>query len=370
MKALVAGAGAVGSWVGGALAAAGADVTLVARGAHGAAMAEAGLTLRGIGGRWAVHTRPCVVSRVADAAPAAPFDVALVAVKSYDTASVAAELAEAGVTRCVVSLQNGVGNEAVLAGRLPGCAVAPATLTTGVTIPKPGTVEGSRKGGVGVAPAAPPAGTPAVPPPDASAAPHAAILAELVARLLDAGIDARHFPDGAALKWSKLLLNMLGNATCAILGWPPDRAFNDPRVFAIEHAAWREALAVMRAHGIPAIALPGYPVATYARFGGALPTRWLYMLAHRSLARARGGRLPGVAADLVAGRPRSEVEVLNGAVALAGARARIATPVNQVLRDLVVELAAGHLPRHTFADQPTVLCAAVDAGRAPAVSRQ
>lgn len=370
MKALVAGAGAVGSWVGGALGATGVDVTLVARGTHGAAMTDAGLTLRGVGGRWAVHTRPRVVARVADAAPAAPFDIVLVAVKSYDTAAVAAELAEADVTRCVVSLQNGVGNEAVLADHIPGCAVAPATLTTGVSIPTPGVVEGSRKGGVGVAPAAPPAGTPAVPPLDASAEPHAAILAELVARLLDAGIDARLYPDGAALKWSKLLLNMLGNATCAILAWPPDRAFNDPRVFAIEHAAWREALAVMRAHGIPPIALPGYPVATYARFGGALPTRWLYMLAHRSLARARGGRLPGVAADLAAGRIRSEVEVLNGAVALAGARACIATPVNQVLRDLVFDLAAGRQPRHAFADQPAALCAAVHAGRAPVPSRQ
>ncbi len=366
MKALVAGAGAVGSWVGGALAAGGADVTLVARGAHGAAMAESGLTLRGVGGGWSVHTRPRVVARVAEAVAAAPFDVALVAVKSYDTAGVAAELAASAVSRCVVSLQNGVGNEAVLEEHLPGCAVAPATLTTGVAIAAPGVVAGGRKGGVGVAPAVGATGVPAGSPADASGAPPAPILAELVARLAVAGLDARLYPDGAALKWSKLLLNMLGNATCAILAWPPDRAFRDPRVFAIEHAAWREAVAVMRTLGIRPVALPGYPVDVYARVGTALPTRWLFALAHRSLARARGSRLPGVAADLAAGRPRSEVEVLNGAVVRAGARAGVATPVNRVLVDLVVELAAGRLPRRSYADRPEALAAAVHAGRWPA----
>ncbi len=339
MRVLVAGAGAVGSWVGGALAAGGADITLVARGAHGAAMAAGGLTLRGEGGARIVHVHPAVVERIDQAAASGPFDLALVAVKSYATAAVAEDLAAARTARHVASIQNGVGNEALLAAALPDAVIIPATLTTPVGVVEPGIVAGAAKGGVGLG------GT----------AGAERLLADLAARLAAGGLDARLYPDAVAMKWSKLLLNLLGSATTAILDWPPARVFADRRLFELERRAWLEALAVMRRSGIRPVALPGYPVPSYARLVRHLPPALLFPLAGPRLAGGRGARMPGVAADLRAGRRESEIDVLAGAVVRAGEAAGLPTPVNRALCALVLDLAAGRQARADFAGRPEVL---------------
>jgi len=346
MRVLVAGAGAVGSWLGGALLAGGAEVTLVARGEHGTAVADAGLTLRGARGARIVHVHPARVEQVAEAVAFGTFDLALVAVKSYATEGLAAELAAAGIARAVASFQNGVGNEALLAAALPGIPIIPATLTTAVGLTQPGVVEGAAKGGVGLG----------------RAAGAEALIAELATRLAAGGLTVRVYPDAVAMKWSKLLLNLLGSATAAILDWPPARVFEDRRLFALERRAWIEALDVMRALGIRPVELPGYPVPRYARLVRHLPAALLYATARRPLAGGRGARLPGVAADLRAGRRQSEIEVLGGAVARAGVMVGVPTPVNRVLADLVVELAAGRRARADFAGRPEALLALLAGG--------
>lgn len=343
LRVLVAGAGAVGSWVGGALAAGGAQVALVARGEHGAAIAAGGLTLRGARGARIVHVHPTVVARVADAVALGPFDLTLVAVKSYDTAALADELAAAGPSACVASIQNGVGSEALLAAALPGSLIVPATLTTAVALVRPGVVEGAVKGGIGLG----------------RTAGGEAMIADLAAGLEAGGLTVGLYPDAVAMKWSKLLLNLLGSATTAILDRPPAQVFADRRLFEIERRAWLEALAVVAALGLHPVALPGYPVPQYARLIRRTPPSLLYTLAWRKLAGGRGDRLPGVAADLHAGRPHSEVEVLGGAVVRAGAAAGIPTPVNRALTDLVTDLAAGRRARSEFAGRPEALLAAL-----------
>lgn len=109
MRVVVYGAGAIGGVIGGRLAQAGQDVVLIARGAHAAAMAHAGLLLES----------PTAAERVAvpvvtDPAEIAfrPGDVVLISVKSQDTASVLDRL-QALVPRTIsiVCAQNGVGNE-------------------------------------------------------------------------------------------------------------------------------------------------------------------------------------------------------------------------------------------------------------------
>lgn len=345
LRVLVAGGGAVGSWVGGALAAGGARVTLVARGEHGAAVAAAGLTLRGAGGARIVHVHPTVVARIADAAGLGPFDLTLVAVKSYDTAALAAELAQAASSTCVASIQNGVGNEELLAAALPAIPIIPATLTTGVALIQPGVVEGAAKGGIGLG----------------RTAGGEALVADLAAGLEAGGLTVSLFADAVAMKWSKLLLNLLGSATTAILDWPPARVFADRRLFEVERRAWLEALAVMAALGLHPVALPGYPVPQYARLIRRTPPSLLHTLAWRKLAGGRGDRLPGVAADLRAGRPHSEVEVLGGAVVRAGTAAGVATPVNRALTELVTDLAAGRRARSDLAGRPEALLAVLAA---------
>jgi len=100
----VLGAGAIGAYVGAALARGGADVTLIARGAHGAAMAERGVRVLSARGDFAAH--PPVTDDIAAVAGA---DVVLVALKAYSLPEIAPRLGELlapGAT--VIWAQNGI----------------------------------------------------------------------------------------------------------------------------------------------------------------------------------------------------------------------------------------------------------------------
>jgi 2-dehydropantoate 2-reductase len=137
MKVGVVGAGGVGGHYGGRLALAGAEVGLIARGAHLAAIRERGLGIRADDGDFTV----CVAASE-DPAEIGLCDAVLFCVKSYDTDQAAALLGpllkpETGV----VSLQNGVDNEEKIAAR-----IGPEHVLGGVSfilahIAEPGVVE-------------------------------------------------------------------------------------------------------------------------------------------------------------------------------------------------------------------------------------
>jgi 2-dehydropantoate 2-reductase len=89
MRFAVLGAGAIGGYVGAALARGGAEVTLIARGAHGAAMAQRGVRVLSPRGDFAAH--PPVTDKL-DAAAGA--DVVFVALKAYSLPEIAPRLGE------------------------------------------------------------------------------------------------------------------------------------------------------------------------------------------------------------------------------------------------------------------------------------
>src|SRR5258708_17046082 len=107
MKILVMGAGAVGSYFGGRLQAAGEDVVLCARGKHLEAIRERGLSIESPRGDLQIR-----IAATDTPAGRAPYDLILFCVKGYDTGA-AAKL----ISRCVkaggaiLTLQNGVANE-------------------------------------------------------------------------------------------------------------------------------------------------------------------------------------------------------------------------------------------------------------------
>ncbi len=106
------GSGGTGGYFGAKLAKAGEDVTFVARGAHLAAIREAGLRIRSaVDGEWTVK-----VQAVETLSGHAPADLVLFCVKSFDTES-AAELARPviGPSTGILSVQNGIDNEDKLA---------------------------------------------------------------------------------------------------------------------------------------------------------------------------------------------------------------------------------------------------------------
>ncbi len=104
MKFVIAGAGAVGAYLGAAMARAGLDVTLLARGAQLQAIEERGVRVVSPDGDF--DARPKATGDVRSIGPA---DVVFLAVKAHSLPQLAPQLGGLlGPDTCVVSLQNGV----------------------------------------------------------------------------------------------------------------------------------------------------------------------------------------------------------------------------------------------------------------------
>ena len=132
----VMGAGAVGSYLGSRFAAAQADVHLIARGAHLAALRDKGLTLITPDG---VSTTP--VWATDDPASIGPVDIVLFCVKSYDTEDAVSQLPPlVGPQTAVISIQNGIENEAKIAAGIGAEHVLGAATYILAAIESPGVI--------------------------------------------------------------------------------------------------------------------------------------------------------------------------------------------------------------------------------------
>ena len=335
LRILIIGAGAIGCFVGGKLASAGHAVTLVGRARTAAALQSRGLELYSADG--AVERVPSIsaIASVQEAFPGT-FDIAVLAVKSYDTATALDELASSGgaLPPAILSLQNGVGNEEEIAARFGPQRVLAGTITAPVEVREPGSVQVTKPSfAIGLADYS--EGSEA-----AETASHSSRLSTLSSHFSAAGIPAKLFQDAQSMKWSKLLMNMIGNATSAILAEPPDVTFADPRIANLEIDALREALRVMAAAGIYPLNVEKYPLRTLApllRFG---PRPLLRSALHRIVGGARGGKMPSLYLDLESGKRGSEVGWYNGAIVRKGVEVGIATPANQMLTETVQQLTA------------------------------
>jgi 2-dehydropantoate 2-reductase len=133
----VYGAGGIGAYFGGRLALAGADVSLLARGEHLDALRADGLRVESVHGDFEVD-----LPATDDPAEVGPVDYVLVCVKSFDTPQVAAEMGPLlGEGTTVLSLQNGVRNERVLADAVGEDRVMGGVSYIFSTIADPGVVE-------------------------------------------------------------------------------------------------------------------------------------------------------------------------------------------------------------------------------------
>lgn len=328
LRVLIIGAGAVGSLIGARLALAGHDVTLVGRAALRDAVIASGLTLIAAdGARQTV--RPRAAASVADAlAATAGFDLACLTVKAYDTAGVIDELAPLrDALPPLISFQNGVGNEEALAAALGAERISAGTLDTPVSVPAAGQVQIHRpRYRMGLAPVGAAGETPAA------------------AAFGDAGFAVTTYADHRSLKWSKLLLNLLANASCAILDWTPAQVMAHPRAARLEARGWQEAFDVMAALGVRPVNLAGYPLAVFAPAVRRLSPGLLARALRGLVSGGRGSKMPSLHIALTEGK-RSEVMWLNGAVARQGAAHGVATPVNRALAEVVAALTEGRARR-------------------------
>lgn len=326
MKILVIGAGAIGCLVGGKLALTGEQITLVGRPAFAAAVAANGLRLQMGDEEQSIRTVSAVGSMADAFSDSDTYDLAILTVKSYDTTTALNELAAAASQPPVVlSLQNGVGNEEAIAAHFGAGHLIAGTLTTPVSVPAPATIRIDRPSfTMGLSKWSPSTPAPLV------EATHAAFLR--------AGFKAKLYPHAQGMKWTKLLMNMIGNATSAILDQPPAQLFADARVVDVEIAAWREALAVMAAAHIPPVNLGSYPFALLAPLIRVAPNALLRPILRRQVSGARGDKLPSLHIDLHQGKRKSEIGWLNGAVVERGKAVGVPTPVNAMLTDTMTSL--------------------------------
>ncbi|WP_232547238.1 ketopantoate reductase family protein [Propioniciclava soli] len=338
MKFLFLGAGAIGTYIGGSLAASGQTVAFVEQPATAAVIRERGLRVTTAGGVRAVDT-VTVYDSPADALAAGPHDVAVVALKSFDTADAIDSLVATGASLpAILSLQNGVDNEATIAARVGASGVIAGTVVSAVGKPGVGEAVEEKHRGMGVALGHP-------------------LSDRLVAALDGAGLACRGFADADAMKWSKLLTNLTGNATSAILDLPVAALFSDADLYRVEVEVLRECLRVMRAMGLRPVDLPGTPVRLLALAAQRLPRVIAQPALTRALGSGRGDKMPSFHIDLHSGRGRSEVEFLNGAVVRHGAAHGVPTPVNEVLTRTLLALTDGTESIERFRHRPAELLA-------------
>jgi 2-dehydropantoate 2-reductase len=339
---LVVGPGAVGTFLGATLAAGGRRVTLLGRG---------GASDSGSGGRRVTVVGPAGVSRTADVASAAsaeavgePPELIVMAVKMYDLAA-AIETIGRWPAAPVLAVENGIGaDEQLVAGGRT--ALVAGSLTTAVELDRSSrTVERRSRGGIALAPVAGQVG-------DA--------IDGLVTAFEAGGLRARRLPEAPAMRWSKLLANLLGNATSAIVDLDPADVYRDAGLFAIEMRQLRETLAIMRALAISPVALPGSDVRLLA-LAARLPPALVRPVLAQVVARGRGGKSPSLRRYLDRGGGPSEAMWLNGAVARAAHELGRRAPVNERLAAIVTECGDDADRRAWYRGRPDRLVEAVGA---------
>lgn len=335
LRFLIFGAGALGTYIGGSLALHGHPVVFLERPAVAAELEQRGLCLN-LGGREQTIAKPRLAASLKDALAQGPYDAAVFALKSFDTQEMLRSLAPRYRNLPpILCLQNGVENEAALAAGLGPNKVIAGTVTSAIGRRAAGDIVLERLRGMGVARGHP-------------------LSARLAQALSGAGLNARLYSKAAEMKWSKMLTNLLANATSAILEMPPAEVFAHPGLYRLELAQLREALAVMAAQKLRPVDLPGTPVRLLA-FGVRLPEALSRPLLSRAVGGGRGAKMPSFYIDLRSGRGQSEVDYLNGAVVRIGRRLGIPTPANRLLNETLLALVRSERPLNEFSHQPEKL---------------
>ena len=346
LKILSFGAGAIGTYIGGSLALTGQQLVFLERPEIAEELRRRGLRLdltldKRRNAREATVISPSsfvTASTLEDALLYGPFDVAIFALKSFDTAAAAEEMRPfKDKLPPVLCFSNGVDNEPTLAAVLGADKVIAGTVTHSVGRRGAGDIVLERLRGIGIASTNP-------------------LSDRLITAFNAALLNAQPYSNPTAMKWSKMMTNLTSNPLSAILDITATDVFANPKLFRLEMAMVHECIAVMKAQGIPLVDLPDAPVRELA-----LVTRlplWLSRLLLASAAgKARGAKMPSFHIDLHSGRGKTEAEFLHGAVVRAGEKYGVPTPVNKGLTEIVMALFRKEIPLDEYAHHPDKLLA-------------
>lgn len=309
MRICVLGAGALGSALGGTLAEAGHEVTLVTRNrAHVEAIRSRGLTLRTEGADRVVRLGAAV-----DTADLPPVDLVIVLVKSLDTDTAMRDArAIVGPETLVVSLQNGLGQEDILAGIVGLERVLAGKTYAGGVMLAPGHVMCGTKGKETI-----------IGELDGAVSPRALALMEA---FNNAGLATIVSANILGAMWDKLFVNVATGALAGITGLAYGELYSIPEIEETAIAAVAEAMAVAKACSIEV--QTSDPRAPWVKAATGLPAEFKTSM----LQSLEKGAL-------------TEIDFINGSVVRAGQRVGIATPVNATLVALVKSVEKKRVPQ-------------------------
>ena len=341
LKVLVFGAGAIGTYFGGSLALAGHQVVFVERQNVVDELKEKGLRLdltldsrRKTKDASRVDSSAFViVASLEDALRYGPFDLALFALKSFDTQSALEGIKPfADKMPPILCLSNGVANEPAIAEALGADKVIYGTVTTAIGRRGTGDIVLEKLRGVGIAKGHP-------------------LSEKLNSAMNKAFLNSQLFEDAASMKWSKMLTNLIANPTSAILDMTAGEVFANKDLYKIEIDMLKECIAVMEAQGFEVVDLPGTPVKALA-FATKLPLWLSRPLLGRAAGAGRGAKMPSFHIDLHSGRGKSEVDYLHGEVVRAGEKHNVPTPINKVLTNTLMALTNKDVELEEYAKKP------------------
>jgi 2-dehydropantoate 2-reductase len=293
------GAGALGCAIGGALTAAGHEVWLVKRDpAFLSALRSKGLIRRIDGVDSSLSVR-AAADCTEIASISGGMDLVIVLVKSFHTReAIMSALPVVGEQTVVLSLQNGLGHEDVLAevvGR--GKVLAGKTYTGGVLLASGHIIAGTKGKETLIGEL------------DGSLTER---VQRIAAMMNAAGLSTTVSQNILGVMWDKLLVNVATGALSAITRLPYGELYQVPEVQACAVAAVAEAIAVAKASGIELTT--DDPYAPWVKAAAGLPYEF------------KASMLQSLEAGSI-----TEIDYVNGAVVRQGALCGVPTPVNQAL---------------------------------------
>ncbi|MDD3620798.1 MAG: 2-dehydropantoate 2-reductase [Methanofollis sp.] len=295
---LILGAGGVGLSLAGALAGV-ARVTVACRPRHAAAIARDGLVMEGVWGDCTVREIACITGP--EKGLPAP-DLVIITAKGFDTRAVCEEYADLLKGRTVASLQNGIGNEEVIAEYARN--VIGGTVTTNFSVVGDGHVRVKSQSSPMIF--------------GHWSGPNVEMVGCLVEMVRSAGVLVEASTDIRSAKWTKSLLNLSINPICALLSVPVGKVA-DSRLQQVIREIVREAFMVMEAKGVRT----AWPTAeTYLDH--------LFSVQVPDFATA----YPSMYYDIQTGR-RTEIDLLNGYIADQGEVLGVPTPYNRCITNLI-----------------------------------
>ncbi|MBO0857783.1 MAG: ketopantoate reductase family protein [Chloracidobacterium sp.] len=320
MRFIIHGAGSIGSLIGGRLAESGAEVILIARHAHVAAINSSGLLIRSRKGDYLVKNL-CAVPHPRNIEPS-DGDVIILTVKSSQTASSIQALRETFPEETpVVCMQNGVRNEEIAAGRF--LRVYGGMLDISATFLEPGKIAHTRGELLSISNY--PLGC------DDTAF-------QIAAGFENAGFMVTTHESIMAVKWSKLILN-LNNATFAIIDKHLQLGIVTPAISNFMAEVQEEGLRVLDVAGI-SLEDSNNPIDLKNHLA---ELRSVIEDPERIRAEADSPlefrTYPSTWTDLKLKRGETETGYFNGEIILLGEKYRIPTPYNSTLFNIVETMA-------------------------------